>query len=336
MGYNGQPNTMKKIFSFLLATILTTNLIAQQQLATLNHNDTISVFYGASALQQAHDSASAGDVILLSSGVFNGIEISKAVTIKGNGIIRDTISDTQPTIVNGSSINVSGAVIEGISFHSLTYRYVYSGTINKCVIGNLGNMGPQCYLTNVAFINCIIRNFTGYNTNQTQFINSVVNFGGWNLSHACTLRNCVAKVSPGWLNVSYQNVSDFTCYNSILFYSNFSEGGNPIATYNCIGICHNDCSTDYFNFINEGNRNFSGLNTVFKDFDGDFSQGVDFDLQDSIATNVLGNDGTQVGIYGGMVPFNPRVFTPRFVRCNVAPHTTADGKLSVDVEVVSE
>lgn len=327
---------MKKILSFVIATILTTNLIAQQQLATLNHNDTISVFYGASALQQAHDSAFAGDVILLSSGVFNGIDITKALTIRGNGIIRDTISDTQPTIVNNSSVQVSGFLIEGIKFPYLRYYYTYSGTINKCDIGTLQNNGQQCYLSNVTFINCIIRNFTGYNTSQTQFINSVVNFGGWSLSHACTLRNCVAKVSPGWLNVSYQNVPDFTCYNSILFSSNFSEGGNPIAIYNCVGICHNDCSTDFFNSINEGNQNFIGLNTVFKYFDGDFSQGVDFDLQDSIATNVLGNDGTQVGIYGGMVPFNPRVFTPRFVRCNVAPHTTADGKLSVDVEVVSE
>ena len=63
---------------------------------------------------------------------------------------------------------------------------------------------------------------------------------------------------------------------------------------------------------------------------------LSFELQDSIAANVLGNDGIQIGVYGGMVPFNPRVNTPRYVNCSVAPHTTLDGKLSVDIEVVSE
>lgn len=119
-----------------------------------------------------------------------------------------------------------------------------------------------------------------------------------------------------------------------------THGVNPVASYNCLGLCYGNCNEGYFSSSSCGNQNVSGLNTVFKYFsgvnDGYLPIETDFDLQDSIATNVLGNDGTQVGVYGGMVPFTPRVNTPRYVKCNVAPHTTPDGKLSVDVEVVSE
>ena len=53
-------NTKKiKITIFAIAmTVAFCQTNAQQQLfATLNHNDTITAYYGAGALQQAHDAA---------------------------------------------------------------------------------------------------------------------------------------------------------------------------------------------------------------------------------------------------------------------------------------
>lgn len=65
---------MKKLFSLMLlfvATVLTNNAFAQGSLlATLNHEGTISTFYGAQAWKNAHDAAVNGDVITLSSGTF--------------------------------------------------------------------------------------------------------------------------------------------------------------------------------------------------------------------------------------------------------------------------
>ena len=107
--------------------------------------------------------------------------------------------------------------------------------------------------------------------------------------------------------------------------------------YNCIGVVVNSLAQGpYFGNSNNNNVSIGSLSGVFKYFNGAYSDGISFELQDSIAANYLGNDGTQVGVYGGMVPFNPRVNTPRYVNCSVAPHTTLDGKLSVDIEVVSE
>ena len=60
-----------------------------------------------------------------------------------------------------------------------------------------------------------------------------------------------------------------------------------------------------------------------------------FELTDTAAQTYLGNDGTQVGIYGGVLPYDENPLNPRITRCNVASKTTADGKLSVDIEVTA-
>lgn len=48
-----------------------------------------------------------------------------------------------------------------------------------------------------------------------------------------------------------------------------------------------------------------------------------------------GTDGTEVGIYGGSLPYDPTPTNPQITKFNVASKTTADGKLSVDIEVKS-
>ena len=53
----------------------------------------------------------------------------------------------------------------------------------------------------------------------------------------------------------------------------------------------------------------SGWNSVFTGY---------YELIDSIAATCLGNDGTQVGIYGGLFPFDPRVTGLNIRRLDVA------------------
>ena len=56
-------------------------------------------------------------------------------------------------------------------------------------------------------------------------------------------------------------------------------------------------------------------------------------LKEELQSTWLGDDGTQVGIYGGFLPFDPTPTNPQITKFNVASKTTADGKLSVDIEV---
>lgn len=57
------------------------------------------------------------------------------------------------------------------------------------------------------------------------------------------------------------------------------------------------------------------------------------ELTDEAKTKYLGTDGTEVGIYGGSLPFVSRPSNPQITKLNVASKSTADGKLSVDIEV---
>ena len=102
----------------MLLTASVTSVIAQRStlLATLNHNDTISVFYGANALVEAHNAAVDGDVINLSSGNFTATKLTKSITLRGMGMEIDTVNNIYPTFVVGD-LGFQGVIsvcIEGI------------------------------------------------------------------------------------------------------------------------------------------------------------------------------------------------------------------------------
>ena len=82
----------------------------------------------------------------------------------------------------------------------------------------------------------------------------------------------------------------------------------------------------------------SSVSSVFKTYNAAASSTYitdlyDFKLTDEAAAKYLGNDGTQVGIYGGNLPYDENPTIPQITKCNVASKSTADGKLSVDIEV---
>ena len=67
-----------------------------------------------------------------------------------------------------------------------------------------------------------------------------------------------------------------------------------------------------------------------------YTDGMSMALVDSIATTILGDDGTQVGIYGGPYPFDFMVTNPQIGNCTAARRTNAQGKLEVDIEVIND
>ena len=80
------------------------------------------------------------------------------------------------------------------------------------------------------------------------------------------------------------------------------------------------------------------LSDVFENWDG-ASLPTDLEtyvLKSSVSDSIQGIDGTEVGIFGGFMPFEWRPSYSIIKRFNVANRTTADGKLSVDIEVISE
>lgn len=344
---------MKKTLLIAFALMLSAATFAQQQLATLNHNDEITVYYGQSALQSAHAAAVNGDIITLSPGTFNSVNITKAVTIRGAGMFPDTAAGTEPTtLINDYTITVNqdsvySLYMEGIYHASSNVKYekVYNPQFVKCYFKNIKenneSNSSSSVLYDATFINCIIEYFqSGYSRNcakNPQFVNSVILDLDSRNPNNIILTNCVANVAK---NYTFLNATIVT--NSIIYgAAQYNNGVNAYSSYYSIGIQTSTYSSadNFFNYSGLADHhlyNYRGMNTVFKNFTGSYSPGITFEMLDEVAATRLGDDGTQIGVYGGVMPFDPKVRNPLIKKCNVAKKSTVDGKLAVDIEVVSE
>ena len=191
------------------------------------------------------------------------------------------------------------------------------------------NWGDNGEMNNVQFNNCLIgRAFISSFNNNVVFLNCVINnllngTSGYG-SNAPSVLVFNSIVIAG----DYTAWNDLFLYNSIVGYAyriNGTYAGNCIqvgsvfpSTVQAVGCMAVDSYSD-----------------VFENWDGTFAYDADFSLKEEIASGFLGTDGSEVGIYGGMMPYNPRPSYLISYRCQVAGHTTIDGQLSVDVEVVT-
>ena len=329
---------MKKfLFSFVALFCVTISFAQSSLLATLSHEGQISTFYGATALREAHSAATHGDIITLSSGTFVSVNITKAITLRGAGMAIDTVHNTLPTVISGNfNIDIADSVsqrltIEGVySNHDITYNNVNNPVLLKCrfKIFSYGNYGI-CKLKDAMFIHCRIAS-------------------GIKLGDRCSasLINCIVN----WPTSYSSSTSNYEYTNCVVFYPGYVRSSSFI---NCVLLGSNtnkcrvnsDCTAynnisnhkDSFNDIpNKTNRIVENLELFFLTYKGGGFDNLDsenFELTDAAKAKYLGSDGTQVGIYGGMLPYNTTPSSPQITKCKVASKSTADGKLSVDIEV---
>lgn len=338
--------------------IATVSFAQGSLLATLSHEGQISAYYGASALGQALESADNGDVITLSSGQFNAANITKAVTLRGAGmsVSTDSLNSHEATIIQGG-FNIQIA-------DSLTGRLTMEGLYCNGSMGLTGNLKNAQFLkcrfrgfwpdynngtklTNVTFIHCRLSRHCMIPANSNAyFINCVINsLMSTFSSSSVELDNCILKFnSTNWTDYGMNNPNSLkNAYlkNSIVaayYYSSSSYIDGSCVAYNCIGLSQYDL---FKNMAAKNNTNtwLSNASILFKTYtsynntDEFLADSETFELTDDAKTKYLGTDGTQVGLYGGNLVYDENPTTPQITKCNVASKSTADGKLSVDIEV---
>ena len=331
------------LFVLLLVVVGSKNALAQTQVATLQHGDDVSVFYGTNAFVEAHTAAQTGDIITLSSGTFVPTTITKAITLRGAGCAIDTVANTNPTIFGGNiELNVADTAnfltIEGILFtNQVKYRTLYNPKFNRCNFTVVDNSTSNGYMYDAQFVNCIIQTINFNNTRTPVFINSVV----WKSDRFFeSEHNTVVLYNSIFAGVtdSHGQYDALSAYNSIIIRTNYYCAKSASTFINCIGIDKYDATypNPFGQGYTTGCTTYTSYEDVFESFTGEFSMDEQFILKDEIATGFLGGDGTQVGIYGGMLPYSNRPTYMVLKRCNVANKSTIDGKLSVDIEVVTE
>jgi hypothetical protein len=335
----------------ILLAVGTTKAFAQTQVATLQHGDDVSVFYGTNALVQAHDVASTGDIITLSSGEFKGTTITKAITLRGAGCFLDTITGISPTSIRkgydysmkldiadlSESFTMEGIMVDG----DVQLSNLHNAKFVKCGIHRIVATNQNADVQYVQFVDCII-SFLGdyYEDNvymyNVQFYNCfvVLDCDGITYENSFAFTNCVAMT---------HYFDGILAQNTILF-GGSTDNPNSLF-YNCVSIGYT--GGNYFSYqTNDTNLHFYSFSDVFESFPGcswgswgslnGFSWNERYVLKPDFAASFLGTDGTQVGIYGGLAPYNPRPNYMVMKRANVANQSTVDGKLSVEIEVVTE
>lgn len=348
---------MKKLLLTFVALVCATVSYAQGSLlATLSHDGQISAYYGASALKAALEAATDGDVITLSSGQFNAVNITKAITLRGAGmsVSTDSINPHESTIIQGDyTINLADSlagriVMEGLYMNG---KVTYSGTLKnaqflKCRFSGLASGSGK--ITNTAFIHCRVADYCHIAANSNAyFINCVVNRLRQNESTSnVEMDNCFVHFQETSSDAGYWPSRCVNTYfkNCVLAYQSDYDDYDIIlptscTAYNCVGIGR--VSSIFSNIAYKNNTNTwvgNSVASIFKTYTDYQSTSIisdseTFELTDEAKTKYLGTDGTQIGLYGGNLIYNENPTTPQITKCNVAAKSTADGKLSVDIEV---
>lgn len=361
---------MKKALLLCATLCMSAIGFAQQPFATLTHNDSVRVFYGRYALQQAHAAAAHGDVINLSSGSFEAVNLTKAVTIRGAGMFNDPATGRINTVIRNSfNIEITDTAhrltLMGLYFISGADMTLYRAWHPQFVKCRFQTVQPYYHseasrandrTTSAQFINCIVgrwynypwNNFQNWQATGTGFYNSVIlEMHDYAPRSPDMLVNCIAKQDN-----STDNLNAKTILNSILYCVNSSSPStNGYTSFYTIGINHwryapnYNYDARYFDLTNMGPHNLHNypssststnpFSLVFQTFRGTYSDGMSMALNDNIATTILGDDSTQVGIYGGQFPWDPSVSNPLIGHCSAARRTDAQGMLQVDIEILN-
>ena len=336
---------MKKLFLSIIAGLTAVATYAQNSLlATLSHEGEISTYYGAVALRDAYNAASHGDIITLSSGTFLATNIEKAVTIRGAGMMPDTVNNILPTILSGDftinipdSIESSRLTMEGLYHnHTINISNLNNATFLKNRLAKVTYSTNGSRLRNLTFIHCFVTSgFYLPEESSASCINSYIHGATSRSGESSNFEftNCVIiNHDPLLIDIKTSMFVNCLVY-STYGYSDYDLIHGSCSAYNCVGRTKHGYAL-FSNIPNTTNTQLSGeLSTLFKTYDGTYNDNETFELTDEAKTKYLGSDGTQVGIYGGNLPFSVTPTNPQITKCNVAAKSTADGKLSVDIQV---
>lgn len=299
------------------------------RVATLQHGTNIKAYYGPDALTEAHKGAVDGDVITLSAGQFNFTGVSKAITIRGEGMAKTELKSSSGSIYvsvpqeSSYTLALEGLAVELPSNYSLTFSGVSGNEqllISKCKIFS----GTGIYLSscNTVIMQSAITQSLKLRSNANMVgINSIF-YSIVSDPGRADLQNCY--LGSGTFRVTYSSVK------------------------NCIisGVCSLDnTNTTSHCLVKEGSEGFADswyIKTVAPDpspwdepdavvlWDNLFTS--NYHLTEEAAQTYLGTDGSQVGIDGGMYPYDTTPDYPVVKSLDVIG-SHKDGKLNIQINV---
>ena len=352
---------MKRFLLFFAALLCCVSSFAQMNfVATLQHNDSISHYYGQEALNQAYTAAMDGDIITLSDGTFFADWAMETIMCKSL-TIRGTAGTGGYTLIRHRNSNYNSIYIATRN-KSLTTRFE-----GVCLLGRtyVINEDAQFEKGKIEFIKCRISelyaNATGTPNTESPMVyvyNCIVDlfafdnplsYPKYNVvnSYVCNPRSrsdignnisifehCLINYSNGVMSNGY-NLNFTNCIITSKYNDSRYDYGCIFPTTTSVSNClivHNPYILNR-SFSSANNQFIDDIASVFKTFNFSVGDGETFELTDEAKTTYLGNDSTQLGMYGGIAPYNTKMQYPVVTKLMPEPRTTKDGKLTIDVQV---
>lgn len=337
---------MKKTFFACLCFGFFAVASAQNQfVATLQHGDEVSNYYGSDALKKAYNASETGDVITLSSGAFNSCNIEKGITVRGAGLNSELKTEVNGNIRVYSTDESWTTTFEGLKLNSTVCVYSQNAegagkvVFEKNYINDLRTdysspteSGTPTFIVNSSYINNLhiyaYTKFTAYNsimrgdnsTDRSDYTNPTF--------YNCLFIGYMRSLSSANLN----NCIFYNTYNSYYGYLPTSA----VAT-NCLSINPNSYSafTELPAGANINNSMETDITEIFKTFTGEFTSFAELYELTEKGKSYKGIDGTEVGVQGGFSPYSLHVQYPVISKFQADSKAGTDGKLNVTIEVTN-
>lgn len=293
-------------------------------------------------LQEAINEASSGDIIhvIPSSASYESVEIgSKALTILGIGFNPDKDVALKSEVFKLSLLEGS----EGTKIAGLKIGEVVGGvqdlTIESCFISGQIDFDAAPSLNNLLIRNCYVAGgrfrLVAANPSSNIIITNnifLIHVEIARISSGAVLTNNVFYSLTTREAVFYTGLDHVLVKNNILFGRFIPDGGpsgysNNTFRNNIIwGNLDNDIPT---NNENTETNNLKGVDPQFVNFPEEGAQVASFDydfrLQESSPGKNAGDDGTDMGIFGGSTPFDPTGTPLPYVQSITVPSAVKKG-----------
>jgi len=319
--------------------------LAQDPVATLQHKGVTQVFYGQNSFVEALTAAAKGDTLLLSAGGFTTpAAIDKGITIIGSGHFPDSVSvKTRTAIIGNLTINkgADSLHLEGLYING-DINYDGASSINyvKVVRCRLGNAYFHSNSTAASKNNCSYEEC--YIEGSIQFYT----YGNDLLVKHCIINGSISSISANAVIDGNIFLNDYMCFvgvsssairNNIFFKSSINiiiYSGSSNVCYNNIYVGNLDYGANGYGSDNYGNIPQAD---IFVNQTGNtLSYAHNYHLKNP--EKYIGPDGTQVGLYGGAIPFKEKGLpsNPQIIRKSIGHQTDVNGNLPVNITVKAQ
>ena len=332
-----------KLFFSTLFTLIIWNVQAQMGVVALHKVGEVQYFSTSDAFNLAYASAVTGDTIYLPGGTFTPPYIRKGIKIFGVGHYPDSTAATNATIINthlnvgheADGLHLEGVKIMGtLSFEANAASGISNVVVRRCFMQNITASGSNIHNNNL-FSENVIQNISDLSAIQASgFYSNIIESRIYNIFLNVFENNVfIFHASVGYYAINNAQSSVFN--NNIFENYGVSDGNANSFSNNLIGgssaLALGTNATSNSNFrIDPADTYLNETNQIFEYTDNFHLTGT--------ALSVQGDDGSQVGIYGGIFPYKEGAvpITPHISVKNIANTSNNQGKIEVEIEVHSQ